>query len=151
MCCFVWGLEIIESNAFMANVVENWPDHYWKYTSRKEKNDIDYVNTNEELYIQPTPWMFTGDSRTGLSFLLNKVSAPNFVRLWVPVENNTEYVALDVAFPLDIHQNKKQGQHDTQKTTGGGGGYDPTKPIYLLFHGLNGGSSEGKKNCILVC
>lgn len=83
-------------------IVSNWPEEFRTYKS--------------------TPWMPTGDSRTGLPFLLNRVPEPLWTRLWLPVDNEEEVVALDIAFPVD--------------------GYDPSKPVYLLLHGLNGGSSE---------
>ena len=71
-----------------------------------------------------TPWMPTGDARTGLPFLLHQdqVPAPHWHRVWLPVDQGDEVVALDVAFPATGHST----QH----------------PIYLVLHGLNGGSQE---------
>eukprot|EP00977_Amphora_coffeiformis_P012358 scaffold3051_cov175-Amphora_coffeaeformis.AAC.9 len=75
-----------------------------------------------------TPWMPTGDARTGLPFLLHHVPTPPFIRVWLPVPNDhideeiQEVVALDISFPAT--------------------GYDPTRPLYLVLHGLNGGSTE---------
>jgi predicted alpha/beta-fold hydrolase len=72
--------------------------------------------------------MPTGDSRTGLPFLLHSVPSPNWVRLWLPVPDDDghgeEVVALDVSFP------------------DGDGGHDDSKPLYLVLHGLSGGSQE---------
>jgi len=70
-----------------------------------------------------TPWMPTGDSRTGLPFLLSKVGPPDWQRVWLPLADG-EVVALDIAFPV-----RQQGHSTTQ-------------PIYLVLHGLNGGSKE---------
>jgi hypothetical protein len=70
-----------------------------------------------------TPWQFTGDARTGLPYLMNSVDDyPEFHRVWLPTEDN-EFVALDIAFPES--------------------GHDPDQPLYLILHGLNGGSAEG--------
>eukprot|EP00980_Cylindrotheca_fusiformis_P007364 scaffold1525_cov142-Cylindrotheca_fusiformis.AAC.164 len=69
-----------------------------------------------------TPWMLSGDARTGLPYLLNSVASPKFHRVWLPTVDD-EFLALDIAFPRT--------------------GHDPTHPLYLVFHGLNGGSEEG--------
>jgi len=68
-----------------------------------------------------TRWMLTGDSRTGFPFLLNHVPNLDWNRVFLKTFDE-EYVALDIVFPPD--------------------GHDSTKPVYLLFHGLNGGSNE---------
>lgn len=69
-----------------------------------------------------TAWQCTGDARTGLSYLLNHPHPPIFHRVWLPTEDD-EFVALDIAFPES--------------------GHDTAKPLYLVLHGLNGGSQEG--------
>jgi predicted alpha/beta-fold hydrolase len=88
-------------------IVQQWPEPYRKYTPA-------------------TPWMPTGDARTGLPFLLNRAPLIVWHRLWLPVHDDDgveqEVVALDIAFPPH--------------------GHDVTKPVYLLLHGLNGGSQE---------
>jgi predicted alpha/beta-fold hydrolase len=72
-----------------------------------------------------TRWMLTGDTRTGLPFLLNKVPTPKYVRVWVPMPHDEEVVAIDISFPSS--------------------GHNISKPLYMVLHGLNGGSSEGEK------
>jgi len=67
------------------------------------------------------PWMPTGDSRTGIPFLIHSANDLNLERLWLPTLDG-EAVRLEVSFP-------KQG-HST------------TKPLYLVLHGLSGGSQE---------
>jgi predicted alpha/beta-fold hydrolase len=58
-----------------------------------------------------------------MPYMMNSVEeTPEFHRVWLATEDD-EYVALDIAFP---------------KT-----GHDPSQPLYLVFHGLNGGSAEG--------
>jgi hypothetical protein len=69
-----------------------------------------------------TPWQLSGDARTGLPYLMNTVAHPEFHRVWLPTIDD-EFLALDIAFP--------QTGHDTGRA------------IYLIFHGLNGGSEEG--------
>lgn len=68
-----------------------------------------------------TSWMPSGDSRTGLPFLANHLPVPEWHRLFLETEDS-EYVALDVSFPET--------------------GFDSSKPIYMVLHGLNGGSAE---------
>ena len=73
-----------------------------------------------------TKWMTTGDVRTGMPFFLNKIDYnPRWKRVWLSTQTSPdeEVLALDIAFP------------DT--------GHDFSKPIYLVYHGLNGGSKEG--------
>jgi predicted alpha/beta-fold hydrolase len=53
--------------------------------------------------------------------LLNHVPSPAWTRVWLPLDDG-EVVALDLAFP------------DT--------GHDTSKPVFLVLHGLNGGSQE---------
>ncbi|CAB9512115.1 Protein ABHD1 [Seminavis robusta] len=74
------------------------------------------------LQLGATVWMPTGDSRTGFPFLLNKdLSPPAYRRLWLETHDH-EYVALDIALPEKGHSDKK--------------------PLYMVLHGLNGGSNE---------
>lgn len=72
-------------------------------------------------YTNPTRWMPTGDSRTGIPFLINKVNPVEYSRVWNQVADG-EVVALDWAFPEN--------------------GFDAKKPVYFILHGLNGGSGE---------
>jgi len=69
-----------------------------------------------------TPWLCTGDSRTGMPFLLNSIPDLTYVRRWLPVDKN-EALIMDIAFPKD-------------------GKFHSDKPVYLVLHGLNGGSKE---------
>lgn len=71
-----------------------------------------------------TPWQWTGDARSGIPYYMNAIDQHiiNFHRVWLATEDD-EYVALDIAFPKE--------------------GHDWDKPLYLVFHGLNGGSNEG--------
>jgi predicted alpha/beta-fold hydrolase len=65
----------------------------------------------------------TGDAYTGIPFLVNPSLEQTYVRVWVPSEVDNEAVALDIAFPPD-------GEHSVEK------------PVFLILHGLNGGSHE---------
>ena len=70
-----------------------------------------------------TPWMVTGDSRTAFPFILNQIQSLEWHRLWLPLDHDDgEIVALDFTFPAN--------------------GYDETKPVYMLLHGINGGTHE---------
>ena len=101
------GLYFDKSNKLIRSLVENWPEKYRVYN--KESG--------------ATPWMPSGDSRTGLPFLMNHLPNPEWKRVFLETFDG-EYVALDISFPPD-------GRHDS------------SKPLYLLLHGLNGGSNEG--------
>lgn len=104
---FTEGLYYDDNPYHHNNIVKHWP------IRKRTYGDDD-----------ATPWMPTGDSRTGLPFLLHKdqVPSPHWHRVWLPVENGEEVVALDIAFPT--------------------AGHSTIKPIYLVLHGLNGGSQE---------
>lgn len=69
-----------------------------------------------------TPWMTTGDARTGLPFFFNRVPVIDWKRVFLTVDSDGEVLALDIAFPES--------------------GYDPTQPVYMVLHGANGGSQE---------
>lgn len=71
-----------------------------------------------------TPYLITGDGLTGIPFLLNSAPSQSYQRVWVDNTYDREAVALDIAFGTD------------------GGVHDVTKPVFLILHGLNGGSHE---------
>jgi predicted alpha/beta-fold hydrolase len=103
------GLYYSKNNALVARLVSHWPETYQKY-------DLEHGATR---------WLITGDSRTGIPFLVNHLSKPEWQRFFLPVDgegSEMEYVALDISFPSQ--------------------GHDFTKPVYLVLHGLNGGSNE---------
>mmetsp|Transcript_14949 Transcript_14949/g.28134 ORF Transcript_14949/g.28134 Transcript_14949/m.28134 type:complete len:648 (-) Transcript_14949:28-1971(-) len=100
------GLYYSPNNTFMRRVAELWPQEDRIYDKR--------INAS------PLP---TGDSMTGIPFLVNSAPSQEYHRLWVQSEVDQEAVAIDIAFPPNgIHSN--------------------SKPIYLVLHGLNGGSHE---------
>jgi hypothetical protein len=99
------GLYFDASNDYISSIVEQWPETYRTYTHQTGA----------------TRWMPTGDSRTGLPFLLNQVSMPHWNRMFLSVDDG-EVLALDMAFPTM--------------------GHDPKEPLYMVLHGLNGGSQE---------
>ena len=68
-----------------------------------------------------TWWQPTGDARTGLPFVLNRSPEIVYHRLWLQVADG-EAVALDISFP--------DGDHSFEA------------PLYMILHGLNGGSHE---------
>lgn len=70
-----------------------------------------------------TPYLPNGDSLTGVPFLINSSPEVTYRRVWAHNPEDGEYVALDVAFPDDnVHH--------------------LDRPVYMILHGLNGGSSE---------
>lgn len=68
-----------------------------------------------------TPWTPTGDARTGIPFLTNFWHDLTLTKVWVPTEDD-EAVRLEMSFPTDGHQ--------------------LDKPVYVILHGLSGGSQE---------
>eukprot|EP00535_Pseudo-nitzschia_heimii_P012606 CAMPEP_0197199846 /NCGR_PEP_ID=MMETSP1423-20130617/34094_1 /TAXON_ID=476441 /ORGANISM="Pseudo-nitzschia heimii, Strain UNC1101" /LENGTH=447 /DNA_ID=CAMNT_0042653713 /DNA_START=394 /DNA_END=1738 /DNA_ORIENTATION=+ len=108
------GLYYDSTNARVTNIARRWPRTFRIY-------DKDHGATT---------WMPTGDSRTGLPFIMYKYrrhELPVWTRVFLEVQDEqdpvSEFIALDIAFP--------------KKT-----GHDPTKPIYFVLHGLSGGSME---------
>lgn len=102
------GFYFDETNPVAAAIAKEWPADVRTYDDGRG-----------------TPWMVTGDARTGVPFLLNNIPQQTFVRRWVPsgVSGEKEALILDIAFPKDgVHRRNK--------------------PIYLILHGLNGGSDE---------
>jgi predicted alpha/beta-fold hydrolase len=105
-CEIAEGLYYNQENEFINKLVEHWPLSQRTYS--KEYG--------------ASPWIPTGDGRTGLPFLLNLVRDFSYTRVWLPLDDG-EVTALDIGFPE--------------------AGHDVTKPLYLILHGLNGGSQEG--------
>jgi len=70
---------------------------------------------------KPPIWLTNGDTQTLIPFIFNKHEKVDYERRWVPVEDGIK-VALDCSMP----------------TTG----HDFDKPVFLILHGLNGGSQE---------
>merc|ERR1712176_636552 len=82
-----------------------------------------------------TSYLVNGDQRTGIPFIVNKVNEQEYVRAWVRNVYDGEYIALDVAFP---YSNDDEGGAKKKKNFV----HDINKPVYLILHGLNGGSHE---------
>mmetsp|Transcript_2561 Transcript_2561/g.3653 ORF Transcript_2561/g.3653 Transcript_2561/m.3653 type:complete len:622 (+) Transcript_2561:40-1905(+) len=100
------GFYYSRNNALMMKVAEIWPEHKRTYD---ENNG--------------TPYLPTGDARTGIPFLINSSQKQIYHRVWVQNKVDHEAVALDIKFP-------SSGVHSTNK------------PIFFILHGLNGGSHE---------
>lgn len=118
------GLYYDKSNQLMEDIADLWPNQLRTYDDTNGK----------------TPWTITGDSRTGIPFLINSIPEQRYHRVWVPsasfsatagndilmntnVGDEEEANALDIAFPPDGRFNKHM-------------------PFYIILHGLNGGSDE---------
>lgn len=101
---FAFPLQHLEdSSRHATQIVDEWPESYRAYAEVS------------------TPWLPTGDGRTGIPFLVNAVRSPNWIRVWLPLADG-EVIALDIALPKC--------------------GHVTDQPVYLVLHGLNGGSSE---------
>ncbi|KAL7541916.1 hypothetical protein ACHAXR_011674 [Thalassiosira sp. AJA248-18] len=101
------GLYYDETNPFISEAVQEWPVDKRTYDDGRG-----------------TPWMMTGDTRTGLPFMVNNIQEQNFVRRWVPLPEENEAVILDIAFPDSME-------------------ISTSCIVYLVLHGINGNSNEG--------
>ena len=109
---FPEGLYFNSNNTLVRRLVEAWPKDMYTYSN-------------------PTPWMMTGDVRTGLPFVLYSQSLNELqsTRVFLNVSDG-ECLALDIYFP----SNDKAA-----KATENPG---VLHPLYLVLHGINGGSNE---------
>ena len=111
------GLYYSKSNPFISTIASNLKESAYTY-------DIEHG---------ATPYLVTGDQRTGIPFLVNSVEDQQYLRVYVMNPTDSEPLALDIAFPydnFDYGAGKKKLIHDS------------AKPVYLVLHGLNGGSHE---------
>jgi len=129
------GLYYDDFNSFASRVANNWPQHKRRYDFFSATDSTDESSSSSSKLA--TPWMPTGDARTGLPFLMNKVKSPEWLRVWLPTSSDGEVVALDIAFPPAIG-----GDVRNDGIRGARFRHDKTKPVYLVLHGLNGGSAE---------
>jgi hypothetical protein len=113
------GLYYDHSNSYVSSIVSHWPETYRTYDKAHGA----------------TQWMPTGDSRTGLPFVLNNVPKAESYRVFLETnddgdyddtaadgKDDVEYVALDISFPPT--------------------GHDRLQPIYFVLHGMNGGKDD---------
>jgi len=147
------------SNPLIASVVSHWPERSRTY-SRLDSDDGG----------GPTPYLVNGDMRTGIPFVLNGVEDQEYVRVWARNAYDGEHLALDVAFPYSsssssssssdhddagetssFENDEEGGRRRRRRSIDGDDAsgaqrmtfvHDISKPVYLLLHGLNGGSHE---------
>ena len=126
------GLYHDDSNSLVNSIVQHWPI---------EKRTYDY-NTGA------TPWMPTGDARTMLPFLMSFLpELENLQKVWLPTVDG-EHIRLEVSFPatpIDKNTNKDDANDNINDNSTKNGvmlEHDPSKPVFLLLHGLTGGSQE---------
>ena len=112
------GLYHSKHNPLISSVVSNWPENSRTYTVANGA----------------TPYLVNGDQRTGIPFLVNKVEEQEYVRVWTVNRFDGEYLALDIAFP---YSDDNGDDVDQRKFV-----HNLSKPVYLVLHGLNGGSHE---------
>lgn len=120
LCSFVSPWTLWDTEEIYTNIQ---PGLYYDRENMLIRQTVDRWNETLPDYAHiATPWQWTGDARTGLPYLMNHIETCNFQRVWLPTVDN-EYVALDIAFPSK--------------------GHNSSNPLYLVLHGLNGGSEEG--------
>ena len=121
------GLYHSSSNSLISSIVSHWPESSRTYNVANGA----------------TSYLVNGDQRTGIPFLVNKVEEQEYVRVWAQNKFDGEYLALDIAFPYSNYA--KEGLINDDETGNGEKElfvHDHTKPVYLVLHGLNGGSHE---------
>lgn len=97
------GLYFDERNTLVKTLVDYWPE--------------------EKRTYKPTPWILTGDARTGLPFFFNTAPFIDWHRVFLTNRGEDhEVLALDIAFPET--------------------GYNSSLPVYIVLTGANGGSDD---------
>jgi predicted alpha/beta-fold hydrolase len=116
------------SNPFIQSITRHWEESSRSYN----------ISTGA------TPYLVNGDQRTGIPFLLNKVDEQEYIRVYVRNPFDDESIALDIAFAYSSTNSdsiEREGNDDNaQQSTFLVHKLD--KPVYLILHGLNGGSHE---------
>lgn len=116
------GLYFSSSSNLASSIVSHWPESSRTYT----------VGSGA------TPYLVNGDQRTGIPFLIHKIEEQEYVRAWVTNPYDGEILALDIAFPYSRLEDVEVGElKEKPKYV-----HDSDKPVYLILHGLNGGSHE---------
>jgi hypothetical protein len=108
------------SNPLIQSIAKHWPESSRTYDVRNGA----------------TPYLVNGDQRTGIPFLVNKVEEQEYLRVYVRNPFDQENIALDIAFPYGNNEKDDNVQDSTTFT------HNMEKPVYLVLHGLNGGSHE---------
>jgi hypothetical protein len=86
-CCHIYvpryepGLYYSQDNDVVNKIVSQWPKEKWTYDDKG------------------TPWLVTGDSRTGIPFFLNFIPPQRFVRRYGGVLVSAKYVACHSSRP----------------------------------------------------
>jgi hypothetical protein len=107
------------SNPLIQSIIKHWPESSRSYN----------------ISNGATPYLVNGDQRTGIPFLVNKVEEEAYVRVYVRNPFDKEFLALDIAFPYSNRDgNNLQGSRTFV--------HHLDQPVYLILHGLNGGSHE---------
>ncbi|GKY92881.1 hypothetical protein MPSEU_000257300 [Mayamaea pseudoterrestris] len=109
------GLYYNPNNTLIDRLVHVWPPDNYTYSN-------------------PTPWMLTGDARTGLPFFLYSQSVDGLpsTRVFLDVSDG-EVLALDIYFSVD--ESLRATCSDAHCSA-------VPPPLYLILHGINGGSNE---------
>ena len=101
-------------------------------TSTLVQRAMALCSPDKYTYQDPTPWILTGDARTGLPYLWNRPVFPDYYTVYLTTSNDDafadnrilpEIIAVALAFPS--------------------GGYNASAPFYVVVHGMNGGPEDG--------
>jgi hypothetical protein len=79
------GLHYSKHNNVVSKIVQRWPLGTRLYGDQNELNGKNGQASPNEKLEDPTPWTVTGDSRTGITFIMNpSVPLPLYHRVRVP-------------------------------------------------------------------
>jgi predicted alpha/beta-fold hydrolase len=110
---------------------DNNKNHY--QTSTLVQRAMTLWSPDKYTYQDPTPWILTGDARTGLPYLWNRPVFPDYYTVYLTTSKDDnfgdnrvlpEIVAVALAFPPTR-------------------GYNASAPFYVVAHGMNGGPEDG--------
>lgn len=114
------------SNPLIQSIMKHWPESSRSYN----------------ISNGATPYLVNGDQRTGIPFLVNKVEEQAYVRVYVRNPFDNEYLALDIAFPYSNREEEEKTMDDNNVQDSRTFVHRHDHPVYLILHGLNGGSHE---------
>lgn len=117
------GFYYSKNNPLIQSIAKNWDETQRTYNSSTGA----------------TPYLVNGDQRTGIPFLVNKVKEQEYIRVYVRNPFDDESIALDIAFPYSSLDGNSE---EDDETTPPSFVHNLDMPVYLVLHGLNGGSHE---------
>jgi predicted alpha/beta-fold hydrolase len=122
------GLYYNHNNSLIHRAItQYWPSHKRTYTRANA-----------------TAWMHTGDARTGIPYYLNSVPDLDWKSVFVTVRNEssgTDNTSTNITDNTSSNGNDEVVLELALSFPPQG--HDRSKPLYLVLHGMNGGTTDG--------